>query len=101
MKQVSSVVFDPDADLLVVWYTKTQPEAVAHYIDEHVALLCTNKRRVVGVQIEDFSAYLVKTHAIPNYQERTPKVVLGAPYWVLKPITEWDEGGSATLGADG
>lgn len=58
------VSYDKSFDALIILLAPPDQERVAHYVDEHVALLYRpDDLEVIGIQVEDFETSFLPEHA--------------------------------------
>jgi len=57
--------YDDQLDTFYILFTAPGAETVAHYLDDHLALLyLPGKKEVVGLQVEDFKKFARKNNAV-------------------------------------
>ena len=62
-QHVINMYYDSPADTLLFLFASQDTPTIAHYIDEHVALLYQpENNEVVGIQVEDFQASFVNEY---------------------------------------
>ncbi len=70
--------YDDKFDALMFLFVSPDTETVAHYVDEHVALLYEpDSKQVVGMQIEDFEHSFVPRHESVRREWRLSESVAG------------------------